>query len=263
MRNIKKILKDEQEELFNRQKYITKEFQDYGYRLAVKLNDLKHKSLYIKLAKEEKRGILGRALSFAIDYPKADNKAKIFMWKLKELRKEFNSNQDSKNQDSKKHESKSETEDLDESGNDEKNFVDADGDKDTADNTQDQSEKPQYGTPQTDSSKHPQSASLKTDSSKRPQSASLKPDSPKHPQSGALKTDSQNPPKKNAKEEDQYTLVENPLENTKSRDKDNNDEEEGSGFGRHRNSRKKSKSKRSKDTKNDNKDIKFEYEETF
>lgn len=88
MKNIKKILKEQQEELFNRQKYITREFQDYGYRLAVKLNDLEHKSLYIKLAKNEERAFLDQALSFAIDYPKAENKGKIFMWKLKELREE-------------------------------------------------------------------------------------------------------------------------------------------------------------------------------
>lgn len=67
-------------------KYVTHEFQDYGYRLAVKLDDLKHKSLYIKLAKTTKRPYLDQALSYALDYPKAKNKAKIFMWKLKELR---------------------------------------------------------------------------------------------------------------------------------------------------------------------------------
>jgi hypothetical protein len=89
MKNIKQLLKEQQEELFDRQQYITREFQDYGYRLAVKLNDLEHKSLYIKLAKEEKRGLLQSALSFAIDYPKADNKAKIFMWKLKKLKEEY------------------------------------------------------------------------------------------------------------------------------------------------------------------------------
>ncbi len=68
-------------------KYVTREFQDYGYRLAVKLGDIKHKALYIKLAKEVQRPILERALSYALDYPKARNKAKIFMWKLSELRK--------------------------------------------------------------------------------------------------------------------------------------------------------------------------------
>lgn len=68
-------------------KYVTREFQDYGYRLALQLDDLGHKSLYIKLAKEEKRPLLEAALRFAIDYPSARRKAKIFMWKLRELRK--------------------------------------------------------------------------------------------------------------------------------------------------------------------------------
>ena len=29
--------------------YITQEFQDYGYRLAIELDDLEHKALYIKI----------------------------------------------------------------------------------------------------------------------------------------------------------------------------------------------------------------------
>jgi hypothetical protein len=67
-------------------KYISKEFQDFGYRLAVSLDDISHKALYIKLAKKEERNLLQKALMFAKDYPKAKNKGKIFMWKLKELK---------------------------------------------------------------------------------------------------------------------------------------------------------------------------------
>ncbi len=77
----------DQFEVKDNQGYITQEFQDYGYRLAAELDDLDHKSLYIKLAKEENRGLLERARSFVID-SKADNKGALFMWKLKELRKE-------------------------------------------------------------------------------------------------------------------------------------------------------------------------------
>lgn len=94
LKKVKKLLKDKQEELFDRSKYVSKEFQDYGYRLAVKLNDLKHKSLYIKLAKEEKRAFLDNALSFTLDYPNARDKAKIFMWKLKELKEEYKKKKD-------------------------------------------------------------------------------------------------------------------------------------------------------------------------
>ncbi len=68
--------------------YITQEFQDFGYRLALELNDLKHKSLYIKMAKDEDRGILERALSFVSDANNAKSKARLFMWKVKELKKE-------------------------------------------------------------------------------------------------------------------------------------------------------------------------------
>ncbi len=67
--------------------YITQEFQDYGYRLAVDLNDMPHKSLYIKMAKDVDRGILEKALSFVAD-AQARSKAKLFMWKVRELKKE-------------------------------------------------------------------------------------------------------------------------------------------------------------------------------
>lgn len=66
-------------------KYISREFQKYGYDLAVELGDLEHKALYIKLAKELPRQILERAKNFVKD-AKARNRARLFMWKLKELK---------------------------------------------------------------------------------------------------------------------------------------------------------------------------------
>ena len=67
-------------------KYISREFQDYGYRLAKELNDEKHKSLYIKLAKEVDRKLLEEAKIFVKDAREVRSKAKLFMWRLKELR---------------------------------------------------------------------------------------------------------------------------------------------------------------------------------
>lgn len=67
-------------------KYITREFQDYGYRLAVDLDDLAHKALYIRMAKMVPRGILETARAFAVDAEHARSRAKIFMWKVRELR---------------------------------------------------------------------------------------------------------------------------------------------------------------------------------
>lgn len=79
------------------EKYISQEFQDFGVRLAHKLNDVSHTSLYIKLAKNENRPILEKAISFALDYPKASSKAKVFMWKLKELKDEYKKTKKEKN----------------------------------------------------------------------------------------------------------------------------------------------------------------------
>ena len=67
-------------------KYISREFQTFGIHLAESLDDYKHRSLYIKLAKTVHRSILEQALSFSID-SNATNKGALFMWKLKELRK--------------------------------------------------------------------------------------------------------------------------------------------------------------------------------
>ncbi|MBU0576047.1 hypothetical protein KJ707_00665 [Patescibacteria group bacterium] len=67
-------------------KYISREFQDFGYRLAAELDDLEHKSLYIKLAKNEDRGLLEAARSFVIDADHARSKPRLFMWKLQQLK---------------------------------------------------------------------------------------------------------------------------------------------------------------------------------
>lgn len=66
-------------------KYVSQEFQAFGCHLANALGDQKHLSLYIKLAKKTNRGLLERALSFVSDADNAKSKARLFMWKLKQL----------------------------------------------------------------------------------------------------------------------------------------------------------------------------------
>ena len=69
-----------------RPKNISKEFQIYGVYLAEQLDDTKHYSLYIKLAKTFPRKILDEALSYVKDYPNPKSKGKLFMWKIKQLK---------------------------------------------------------------------------------------------------------------------------------------------------------------------------------
>lgn len=71
----------------DRKQYISQEFQDYAYRLAVALDDLKNKSLYMKLAKEMPRQWLEQAKNFVADAYQVKNKARLFMWKLQEIKK--------------------------------------------------------------------------------------------------------------------------------------------------------------------------------
>lgn len=70
----------------DRPKNLSKEFQVYGVYLAETLDDTKHYGLYIKLAKEIDRKILEEALNYTKEYYGAKNKARVFMWRLKQLR---------------------------------------------------------------------------------------------------------------------------------------------------------------------------------
>lgn len=80
---LKDLLKNYQ--LEDKGGYITQEFQDYGYRLAMELGDKKRVSLYMRLSKNTDRAILEKALSFVKD-ANARNPAALFMWKVKQLK---------------------------------------------------------------------------------------------------------------------------------------------------------------------------------
>lgn len=80
--------------LKNTDKYISREFQKYGYGLARELGDLKNTSLYIKLAKETPRVFLEQARSFVKDAQNARSKPRLFMWKLTRLKKEYKTKHD-------------------------------------------------------------------------------------------------------------------------------------------------------------------------
>ena len=67
-------------------KYVSREFQAYGIYLAEQLGDLKHKALYIKLAKQAPRVVLEEALNFVKDAGgTVRSKPRLFMWRLKEV----------------------------------------------------------------------------------------------------------------------------------------------------------------------------------
>jgi hypothetical protein len=84
MQKVANILKKYQ--LDDTDKYVSREFQKYAYDLAVELEDLPHKSLYMKLAKETSRGLMESARSFVKDAYQPKSKGKLFMWKLKQLK---------------------------------------------------------------------------------------------------------------------------------------------------------------------------------
>ena len=68
-------------------KYISYEFQKYGYELAKELGDLTNTSFYIKLAKETPRALLETSRSFIKDATNVKSKPALFLWKLTQLKK--------------------------------------------------------------------------------------------------------------------------------------------------------------------------------
>ncbi len=84
MKNIKNIIIKTQDA--KRAKNISQEFQLFGVYVADCLDDQKHYSLYIKLAKTYDRHLLEEALSFVKGASSVKSKGKLFMWKLKQLK---------------------------------------------------------------------------------------------------------------------------------------------------------------------------------
>lgn len=70
-------------------RYISREFQKYGYDLAQELGDLDHKSLYMRLSKTTPRHLLEQARYFVKDAGNVKSPPRLFMWKLAQLRKEW------------------------------------------------------------------------------------------------------------------------------------------------------------------------------
>src|SRR5258706_13201384 len=66
-------------------KYVSREYQDYGYRLAMELDDEAHKALYIRMAKTYDRQLLEAARTFVMD-ANARSRARLFMWKVKQIK---------------------------------------------------------------------------------------------------------------------------------------------------------------------------------
>ncbi len=57
-------------------------------QIARELGDEKNKTIYLSLCKRFNEGLIEEALRFVID-SKAQSRAKLFMWKVKQLRQEW------------------------------------------------------------------------------------------------------------------------------------------------------------------------------
>lgn len=65
-----------------------RENQRLGYEIAYKLNDTKNAPIYMRMAKKERVELLEQAMRFVIDYKNCTNPTALFLWKLKELKRE-------------------------------------------------------------------------------------------------------------------------------------------------------------------------------
>lgn len=70
----------------DKQRRISREWQDYAYRLALELDDKDHTSLYMRLCKNTPRPVLEEARVFVKGATNAKDKGRLFMWKVKELK---------------------------------------------------------------------------------------------------------------------------------------------------------------------------------
>lgn len=71
-------------------KYISQEFQDFAYRMAMAItepSDRKTISMCMRLVKSKPRPLLERTLQFVKD-ANARNKVALFLWKLRQLEAE-------------------------------------------------------------------------------------------------------------------------------------------------------------------------------
>jgi hypothetical protein len=84
MQNIKELIRIKELKGDPRNKH---EYQAYGNRLAEEFSDIKHRALYIKLAKNEDRNLLEAAREYVLKAEKATTKGRLFMWKLTQLKK--------------------------------------------------------------------------------------------------------------------------------------------------------------------------------
>lgn len=83
MKDISEILKNRRIVRDHRNSH---EYQAYGNRLAEELGDIKHRALYIRMAKNEDRNLMEIARIYVTSQEKATTKGKLFMWKLKQLK---------------------------------------------------------------------------------------------------------------------------------------------------------------------------------
>lgn len=86
MKKIADLLKNKKLDQDHRNKY---EYQAYGNRLAEEFEDEKHRALYIKLAKNEPRGLLETAREYVLAAENVTTRGRLFMWKLTEIKKEL------------------------------------------------------------------------------------------------------------------------------------------------------------------------------
>lgn len=87
---LQELIQSRKEAILKRAKHSPLEFQAFGYFLAENLNDLNHRSIYIKMAKLLNRKILETAYHYVKENaPNLSGKsaqAKLFMWKVKQLK---------------------------------------------------------------------------------------------------------------------------------------------------------------------------------
>lgn len=87
---------DPQAKMPDAKRHPANEFQAYAYKLANDLNDLQNLHIYMRLAKNVERSLMEKAYSFVSD-SSTDQRGRLFLWKLKQIRTDLQKKRDSQN----------------------------------------------------------------------------------------------------------------------------------------------------------------------
>jgi len=87
-KNIKDLVSEKLQTFGKKPVYAKHEWQDFGVKVAKELEDDKRAGMYIKFTRNYGKEIVEEALDFVKESNNVKSKPRLFLWKLKKLKKD-------------------------------------------------------------------------------------------------------------------------------------------------------------------------------